>query len=147
MEALEVVARYRDLPVIWDPCGYGLRRWLRSLNGADTPQVRCSVCYEMRLTATAAMAREHGFSAFSTTLFYSRYQRHDLIRDLGKTIATDHGLDFVYHDFRQGWEKGIEEARALGLYRQPYCGCMYSEEERYDRRAKRRKQGPLASPA
>ncbi|MCX7816786.1 MAG: epoxyqueuosine reductase QueH [Syntrophales bacterium] len=92
---------------------------------------RCFFCYEMRLRETAQKAKEMGIDSFSTTMLYSRYQKHGKIKELGEKIAQDVKLSFVYRDFRVGWKEGIEESRSKGMYRQHYCGCIYSERERY----------------
>jgi hypothetical protein len=76
-------------------------------------------------------ARKGKFDAFSSSLLYSKFQNHALIRETGEAAAKKHGVKFFYHDFREGWKTGIEESKALNLYRQQYCGCIYSEKARY----------------
>ena len=100
-------------------------------NVASEPEKRCSYCYSSRLFATAAAASELGFEAFSASLLYSRYQRHEEIRALGEQAEKEFGITFFYEDFRPGWQEGIRISKELGLYRQQYCGCIYSEKERY----------------
>lgn len=100
-------------------------------NVAQEPRNRCDYCYQSRLSATARRAAEMGFEAFSTSLLYSRYQQHDSIREFGEELAQKYNLKFVYQDFREGWNKGIKTSKAMGLYRQQYCGCIYSEKDRY----------------
>ena len=78
--------------------------------------------------------------AFSTTLLYSRYQNHDLICSQSERLAEKYGVPFYYQDFRKGWQEGIDRSIEMGLYRQPYCGCIYSEQERYDNRWKKRQK-------
>jgi predicted adenine nucleotide alpha hydrolase (AANH) superfamily ATPase len=92
---------------------------------------RCTYCYTTRLDSTAMAAKEHGFDLFSTSILYSRYQKHDLTRRIGEEVAEKHGIPFYYEDFRPGWREGITESKEMGLYRQQYCGCIYSEKERY----------------
>ncbi|MDR1306076.1 MAG: epoxyqueuosine reductase QueH [Treponema sp.] len=89
---------------------------------------RCAYCYRIRLAGTAALARERGFDAFSTTLLISPYQNHEL---LAQTAREAGGSLFLYRDFRPRFRQGQAEARRLGLYMQKYCGCIFSEEERY----------------
>ncbi len=98
---------------------------------AQAPRTRCDYCYLSRLEETARTAAEQNFDAFSTSLLYSRYQQHDLIRRHGEELALRYGISFVYRDFRAGWREGIETSKAMELYRQQYCGCIYSEKERY----------------
>ena len=74
-------------------------------------------------------AKENGFDTVSTTLLYSIYQQHEFIDDFMKSLSQEYGIDYYYHDFREGWKEGQEEARRVGLYMQKYCGCIFSEEE------------------
>ena len=94
---------------------------------------RCRMCYTWRLGQTARFAAENGFTAFTSTLFYSIYQQHNLMRELAQHFAEVYGVEFYYEDFRVGWQEGIDISLVLGLYRQGYCGCVFSEEERYSR--------------
>ena len=80
---------------------------------------------------TALLAKRGKFEAFSTTLLYSKFQKHELIGEIGQAVARETGIPFYYRDFRKGWKEGIEASKALNLYRQQYCGCIYSEKERY----------------
>jgi predicted adenine nucleotide alpha hydrolase (AANH) superfamily ATPase len=92
---------------------------------------RCGYCYLSRLEITAQEAKAGGFDAFTTTLLYSKYQNHSLIKEIGETLAKQFSIPFYYRDFRKGWQEGIRASKAMGLYRQQYCGCIYSEKERY----------------
>jgi len=83
------------------------------------------------LKYTAEQAKKENFDAFTSTLLYSRYQKHDLIKEIGETLSRQLGIPFYYQDFRSGWNEGIKISRELGMYRQPYCGCIYSEKERF----------------
>ena len=94
---------------------------------------RCCMCYAWRLEQAARYAAENGFSAFTSTLFYSIYQQHDVMKNLAGHFAEVYGVAFYYEDFRPGWQEGIDVSLELGLYRQGYCGCVFSEEERYSR--------------
>ncbi len=91
---------------------------------------RCDYCYKSRLEKTAKAAVEFGFKYFTTSLLYSKYQMHDEIKKTGIDLGEKYGIIFYYEDYRSGWAQGIEESRALGLYRQNYCGCIYSKFER-----------------
>jgi len=127
-ETLEGYARQIGLEVIWQE-GYDLEGFIRSVVYRE--QERCLICYRQRLLATAALARQGNFDAYSTTLLYSRYQKHDALREIGESVGRTLGIAFHYRDFRPGWKQGIEESRRIGLYRQSYCGCIYSEKERF----------------
>jgi hypothetical protein len=113
--------------------GYPIEKFLEKT--AVLGKERCHYCYETRLRYTAEQARKGFFDAFSTTLLYSRYQKHDLIRTTGETVAQKMKIPFHYEDFREGWEEGTRISREVGLYRQKYCGCIFSEKERYFKEA------------
>jgi len=128
LDTMRDYAERTELPmVIVDE--YGLVPFLQEV--AHKPHSRCAHCYYSRMESTARYAAEHGFDAFSTSLLYSRYQNHDVIRDFGEKLAVTYDLIFHYEDFRTGWQKGIETSKSMGLYRQQYCGCIYSEMDRY----------------
>ena len=113
---------------------YRLRDFLRqALTMEDRGESRCSMCYAWRLDETARMAKEKGYDTFTSTLFYSIYQQHDVMQEKATRIAQKHDVDFYYEDFRPGWQEGIDISHELELYRQPYCGCIFSEEERYSK--------------
>ena len=92
---------------------------------------RCYYCYTHRLEAAARLAKKSGFQAFTTTLLYSKQQKHELIKEIAGGISKRIGIQFYYEDFREGWKFGIEKSKQLNLYRQQYCGCIYSEAERF----------------
>jgi hypothetical protein len=77
------------------------------------------------------MAKRGKFDYYSTTLLYSKFQKHDKLKSIGDEIGKSVGVRFYYQDFRTGWKEGVEASKRLGLYRQQYCGCIYSEKERY----------------
>jgi len=108
---------------------YLLEEFLR--NVAHRPEGRCEYCYRVRLEATAREAGKHHFDGFSTTLLQSSHQNHQKIKGTGEQISREMGIPFYYKDFRPGWRKGLEVSKAMGLYRQQYCGCIYSEKERF----------------
>ncbi len=91
---------------------------------------RCVKCYSMRLYAAAHEAKEGGFDSFTSSLFISPYQNHELLREVAERAAAEYGVTFLYRDFRPLFRAGQERARELGMYIQKYCGCVFSEEER-----------------
>ena len=95
-----------------------------------SPTERCSLCWELRLSETANFAKGNGFDAFATTLLISPYQDHEKIKRIGEKIAGEKGVQFYYQDFRPGFKDGQEQAKKENLYRQKYCGCVFSELER-----------------
>jgi predicted adenine nucleotide alpha hydrolase (AANH) superfamily ATPase len=108
---------------------YGLRKFISALAG--NYDGRCLICYRMRLEKTALMALKKKYDAFSTTLLVSPYQKHDLIQQTGEDCAAQFGIPFFYRDFRSLFREGQKKAREKGRYMQKYCGCIFSEEERY----------------
>lgn len=110
---------------------YGLKEFCK--NVINNLNSRCQeYCYPVRLEQTAKYAKEHGYDTFSTTLLISPYQKHDEIIRIGQEIARKYGIEFLYRDFRVGFRIGQSRARELGLYMQKYCGCVFSEEIRYN---------------
>lgn len=126
--ALESLAEAEGLRLLPAP-PYEPVEWLRAV--AFREGERCRVCYHLRLRHAAHLARRGRFEAFSTTLLYSKFQKHELIREIGEAAAAESGVRFLYRDWREGWAEGVEASRAMGLYRQSYCGCLLSERERY----------------
>ncbi len=137
VQALQSVAEEFSLPMLWDEQGYDIEGWFRRIGERREQAMRCPACYRIRLEATARKTVEAGMDTFTTTLLYSRYQRHDVIAETGSELAEQYGVKFYYHDFREGWQQGIDMAVTAGIYRQPYCGCIFSERERYAKREKR----------
>lgn len=108
---------------------YALRPFLRAVY-PDFAH-RCETCYRLRMEETARFAAEHGFDSFSTTLLISPYQNHELIKAVAEQAAQQYGVRFLYRDFRPYFKEGQEKAREREFYMQKYCGCIFSEEERY----------------
>jgi predicted adenine nucleotide alpha hydrolase (AANH) superfamily ATPase len=130
LEAVELLASRVNLPVAYHR-EYGLRDYLRQV--VFNEDNRCGLCYDMRLRETVEQAKKIRADAFTTTLLYSRYQNHEVIRQKAEQLSEQHKIPFYYHDFRAGWQQGIDMSKEMGLYRQSYCGCIYSEQERYDK--------------
>ena len=117
-----------ELPLI-ERNDYGLRPFVRAV--AEDIEHRCVKCYEMRLFETARQAQEGGFDSFTSSLFISPYQQHELMREVAERAAHEYGVEFLYRDFRPYFRAGQDFAREHGFYMQKYCGCVFSEEERY----------------
>ena len=127
-ETLKAYSETINLRVIYQK-NYELERFLQSVVFREKD--RCRFCYHDRLYAAAKVAKKGKFDAFSSTLLYSKLQNHKRIRDIGEAIGKQEGIPFYYKDFREGWKEGIETSKKLNMYRQQYCGCIYSEKERY----------------
>ena len=93
--------------------------------------LRCEECYRLRLRKTAELAEKLKIPCFTTTLLCSPYQDHELIRKLGVEAAAGKQSDFFYLDFRKDFRKYDKEYKETGLYHQNYCGCLFSEKERF----------------
>lgn len=86
----------------------------------------------------ALFARDNGFDAFTTTLLASPYQDHDKVRNICEDVAGKAGIKFYYKDFRPGFRASHEEAKSKGIYCQNYCGCIFSEKERIEKKEKKK---------
>ncbi len=128
MEAMKSFAQEVNLPLIVTE-GYELIEYFRQVVGHESQ--RCQYCFRLRLAKTAEVARQTGFNAFTTTLLISPQQKHDLILEVGSELAKEKGLDFLYADLRKRYSDSRRMTKGLNLYRQQYCGCVYSEWERY----------------
>ena len=127
-ETLQNYADQIDLRIIYQD-GYDLEGFIQ--NVAYREADRCRYCYHDRLRSTALLAKRSKFDCFTTTLLYSKFQNHDLVKTTGESIGKSIGIDFLYQDFRAGWKEGVQASKDLGMYRQQYCGCIYSEKERF----------------
>ena len=127
LTTLESFAREEGLKVIIR-ADYELESFLRKVVFRE--HQRCLYCYARRLEAAARLAKKSRFDAFTTTLLYSKRQKHDLVREIAEAASRRYGISFYYEDFREGWKTGQEQARLAGIYRQQYCGCIFSEKER-----------------
>lgn len=128
LETLQDFAKRINLPLIVSE-GYDVIEYLRRVAGHE--EERCLHCFHLRLSTTALVARLKGFDAFSTTLLISPYQNQELLKEIGEQIAQKEGVEFIYEDLTGGYRDSIKMSRELDLYRQKYCGCLYSEWERF----------------
>ncbi len=116
---------------------YGLESWLKEIGGTTGPgEERCGICYRMRISETARTASEKGFDSFTTTLLYSKKQNKQLIRTICEKASGEYGVEIYFKDFDKGWKDAIDMSKSMGLYRQQYCGCIFSEKERYEKKDK-----------
>ena len=128
LEALKSLAQEMKLPLIVTE-GYDMTTYFRQVAGHESQ--RCRYCFRLRLSKTAETARQMNFSAFTTTLLISPHQKHDLLREIGDELAKEKGVEFRYADLRKHYSDSRHLTKGLNLYRQQYCGCIYSEWERY----------------
>lgn len=111
---------------------YHAQEYLRQ--APDNKESRCQSCYRLRLDRTAREAAKQGIPAFATTLAISPHQNQELLQMEGAEAGRRHGVLFVYLDLRPGYRQSVDESRRLGLYRQKYCGCLFSAGERSDKK-------------
>lgn len=133
-QRLETLIEYTktiNIPLVID-YDYGIREFTIAVT--ENIDARCIFCYRSRLEKTVKYAKENGYEAFSTTLLVSPYQKHELIIKIAQELAKEYGIEFIYYDFREGFREGQQMARDAGLYMQKYCGCIYSEELRYEKK-------------
>jgi len=128
LEAMKSLAEKMSLPLIIAE-GYDIIEYFRGVVGHEAD--RCRHCFRLRLSKTAETAKEKGFDAFTTTLLISPQQKHELIKEIGEKLARETGVEFLYADLRKRYSDSRHITKPLDLYRQQYCGCVYSEWERY----------------
>ncbi|MCD4700948.1 MAG: epoxyqueuosine reductase QueH [Candidatus Aegiribacteria sp.] len=127
LKALSEYADSKDIRLEIDG-EYPLEENIRMLLDAEN---RCFACFKDRLTATADKAAELGIENFSTTLSVSPYQNQSFIMEAGNVASQKSGVRFIYRDFREFYRESIRISREAEMYRQPYCGCVFSERDRY----------------
>ncbi|MFW6005147.1 MAG: epoxyqueuosine reductase QueH, partial [Desulfonatronovibrionaceae bacterium] len=130
-EGMEAVAAKAGIRMIRKDSEYDPKGYLRQVVFRE--EQRCFLCYQLRLERTANIALKGGFDFFSSTLLFSKRQNHEMIKSTGVSLGAGK-CPFYYHDFRVGWESGHNQAREMGIYRQNYCGCIYSEFERFQKK-------------
>lgn len=128
-EALGEVGRRMGVAMSFADAEYDPAVFLRQ--AAFREKDRCRFCYELRLDRVAREAKALGCQGFTTSLLYSKYQDHEAIRRAGEEAASAYGVAFAYRDLRPFWDEGVRLSKEWELYRQPYCGCIYSEFDRY----------------
>lgn len=128
LKALRVFQESDPIQIIYCE-DYGIRDYLKNVNfeGSD----RCKDCYILRVRETARYAKENGFNAFSSTLLFSVHQNHEQVRTICEETSEQYGIRFEYRDYRHLSQESHEVARKKMLYLQSYCGCIFSEYERY----------------
>lgn len=128
MDSLKDYSESIGLNVVYND-NYGLIEFSKNvINDLDN---RCSYCYIIRLEQTVKYAKENNFDAFTTTLLISPYQKHEYIKNICENLSEKYNIEFLYKDLRPSFREGQAEAKEKGLYMQKYCGCIYSEMERY----------------
>lgn len=129
IDALKQYSRQMALkPVIFS--NYDIELFKKEV--ISRPGDRCRNCYELRLRETAKYAVMNGYDGFSTTILISPYQKHDIVKKLGEELAQEYNTVFYYKDLRPYYKDSISISKEMGIYRQKYCGCYVSKEQRYE---------------
>jgi predicted adenine nucleotide alpha hydrolase (AANH) superfamily ATPase len=128
LDAFNTYTATNGIRVVEDEFTEGMEEWLREIVFREAQ--KCPICFHFRIDRIARFAEKKGFDGFSTTLLYSRFQKHETLKAVCEAAADKYGIVFHYRDWRAGWNDGVKRYRKLGLYRQKYCGCVYSEKER-----------------
>lgn len=133
-DAVEKYAIEERLSVIVSD--YDVEKYFEHVIYNDTPDKRCPICWWLRLERAALFAKENGFDAFTTALLGSPYQNHEVIKKICQDVAEKTGIKFYYKDFRTGFRDAHAKAKTKGIYCQNYCGCIFSEKERIEKKGK-----------
>ncbi|MBN1368162.1 MAG: epoxyqueuosine reductase QueH [Dehalococcoidales bacterium] len=127
-EAMKKLSQEMKFPLIVVD-GYDMPAYFRAVAGNE--EDRCRYCFRLRLSKAAQVAKENSIANFTTTLLISPHQKHELINEVGDRIAAESGVAFLYADLRKRYSDSRHITKPMDLYRQQYCGCLYSEWERY----------------
>lgn len=113
-------------------CDYDPAAFFSAVKGLEEEKeggARCYCCYELRLAETARVAAEKGFDFFCTTLSVSPHKNAQWINEIGERLEKEYGVQWLYSDFKKqnGYLRSVELAKEFHLYRQNYCGCVFSD--------------------
>jgi predicted adenine nucleotide alpha hydrolase (AANH) superfamily ATPase len=144
LESMRALAAKTGTPLIVVE-GYDIVEYFRRVAGHE--EERCRRCFELRLAKTAETTRERGYDAFTTTLLISPHQKHDLIREMGGKAAGEKGVAFLYADLRKRYSDSRHITKPMELYRQQYCGCIFSEWERFRENQEKEKGASIEAPS
>jgi predicted adenine nucleotide alpha hydrolase (AANH) superfamily ATPase len=131
LEAMQTLAANMNFNLIITE-GYNFIEYFRRVVGHESE--RCAICFDIRLVKTAEKATELGIANFTSTLLISHQQKHDLLKEIGEKLTRNSGVNFLYADLRKRYSDSRHITKPMDLYRQQYCGCVYSEWERYANR-------------
>lgn len=129
-EEIKFIKNYKDVKFL--DCDYDNNLYNKLIKGLENEPERgkrCNVCFELRLEKTAILAKENNYEYFGTTLTVSPYKNAEIINKIGEKIQENYKIKWLYSDFKKndGYKKSIELSKKYNLYRQDYCGCIYSK--------------------
>lgn len=122
-------------PVDFIEIGYQSERFYDAVKGLEHIKEggeRCYACYKLRLEQTAELAKKQGYDFFTTTLSISPYKNADWLNEIGEKLADEYDIRYLTSDFKKknGYKRSTELSEHFGMYRQNYCGCVFSMKER-----------------
>lgn len=122
-------------------CDYNPQEYFELCKGHEKDSeggARCKICFNMRLSKAAEYAKQGGFNYFATTLTVSPLKNASVINEVGTELAEKYGINYLCSDFKKknGYKRTIELSREYGLYRQNYCGCVFSKRDSAEREKK-----------
>ena len=134
MTQMELIAKFNatsENKVLFLDCDYDSLKYFDLVKGHEQDKEggdRCEICFTQRLEKTAILARDNGFDLFTTTLSVSPHKNAELINSIGEKLAEKYGVQFLPCNFKKqnGYLRSVELSKEYGLYRQNYCGCVYS---------------------
>ena len=123
----------KDIKVL--DCDYDNNKYHEVVKGYEKEPERgsrCYICYKQRMEYTAKIAKEKGYDMFATTLTVSPYKVTKWINEIGFDLEKEYNIKYLPTDFKKqdGYKKSIELSKKYNLYRQDYCGCIYSKKEK-----------------
>ena len=131
IKLINTINKIHKLDII--DCEYDNKKYNELIKGLEKePEKgkRCTICYKMRMEKTAKIAKENNYDYFCTTLSVSPFKNATLINEIGKQLEEEYNINWLYSDFKKkdGYKKSIELSQKYNLYRQNYCGCVYSKQ-------------------
>ena len=116
-------------------CRYDTENFYNIAKGLENQKEggeRCFKCYELRLKEAAIIAKKEGYEYFTTTLSISPYKNAQKLNEIGEKLAEKYNVKYLHSDFKkkEGYKRSIELSNEYNLYRQDYCGCVFSKKER-----------------
>lgn len=135
-EQKEFISRFpAKNPIEFLDCDYEPREFFEKVKGKEhlgERSERCYACYELRLEKAAEEAKKYGFDYFTTTLSISPHKNAQWLNEIGAYFSEKYNVKYLFSDFKKkgGYYRSTELAKEYGLYRQDYCGCVFSKQER-----------------
>ena len=130
-EQERLVKEYNNKNIKVVEIGYNTNNFYEVVKGHEKDKEgegRCHICYKLRLEVSARYAKENNFDYFTTTLSVSPYKKSEVLNNIGMSLEKKYDVKYLYADFKKndGYKKSIELSKQYNLYRQDYCGCIFS---------------------